>query len=419
MKRARKKEHVLAIDLGTFCDNKLMESALREVKRKYKVVYLTDEGHKLKDTAYIKEGFTTPDFFTQDPHTRVANSSKGFWSWMVTHPGDTYRAYKWAMQIREKINAVIAKYEPKCILILYPALSVVWLFEQPPEIPIYVLYYAPGIVSRDIPWLFDSRLRDPDFRLYKPSKENVESGVEYLCRISSHSFRSADTEEVFRSLHHVFCWDDALVPQLKLGYRGLHIHKAGALLSDGTQKKVVRAGNPVLRDLVAKNKNIVFVSFGSYGGSDLLKPQLERLLHALHEFCIAHDHAVVFHNGSGLIPPELTTAIHAVDGYVPYEYIVPKSKLVIFTGSVCLQNISFFYGVPMVFFPVLIEQFYWAKNYEHHTGVPYIDYQAAALPEPFNTFLRKAMKRNKFLGTVSRHLRKGKSAAENILDLIN
>lgn len=416
MKRA--KEHVLAIDLGTFCDNKLMESALREVKRKYKVVYLTDEGHRLKDRSYIKEGFTTPDFFIKDPHTRVANSSKGFWSWMVTHPRDTYRAYTWAMQIREKINAAIAKYTPKCIMILYPALSVVWLFEQPPEIPIYVLYYAPGIVSRDIPWLFDSKLRDPSFRLYKASNENVESGLEYLCRISSHSFRSADTEQVFRSLHHVFCWDDALVPQLQLGYRGLHVHKAGALLSDGTQKKVVRAGNPVLRDLVAKHKNIIFVSFGTYGGSELLKPQLGNLLRALHAFCVAKKHVVIFHNGSSLIPPGLTT-IHAVDGYVPYEYIVPKSKLVIFTGSVCLQNISFFYEVPMVFFPVLIEQFYWAKNYEHHTGVPYIDYQAASLPELFDGFLKKAMKRNRFVHKVSRSLRKGKSAAENILELIN
>lgn len=413
----RKREHVLAIDLGTFCDNKLMESALREVKKRYKVVYLTDEGHKL-DKTYIKEPFATPDFFIKDPHTRVANSSKGFWSWMVTRPGDTYHAYKWAMQMRDKVNDLIAKYQPKCILVLYPALSVVWLFEQPPEIPLYVLYYAPGIVSRDIPWLFDSKLRDPSFKLYKPSNENVESGLEYLCRLSSHSFRTGTTEEVFRSLHHVFCWDKELVPELKLGYRGLHVHKVGALLSDGTQKKVVRAGNPVLRNLVARHPNIIFVSFGTYGGSELLKPQLEKLLPALHNFCVANDFAVIFHNGSALCPPELDT-IHSIDGYVPYEYIVPKSKLVIFTGSVCLQNISFFYGVPMVFFPVLIEQFYWAKNYEYHTNIPYIDYQSTSLPEPFDAFVKKAMKRNKLVRTVSRHMHRESDAASNILALIH
>jgi hypothetical protein len=47
-------------------------------------------------------------------------------------------------------------------------------------------------------------------------------------------------------------------------------------------------------------------------------------------------------------------------------------------GSCCTSGTpktrhSFLFHVPMLFFPILTEQYFWAKNYQYHTHTPYLD----------------------------------------------
>jgi len=70
---------------------------------------------------------------------------------------------------------------------------------------------------------------------------------------------------------------------------------------------------------------------------------------------------------------ESSPFFHVHAGFVPYSDLIPHSALVCFTGSMCLQLICLHNAVPIVFVPLLTEQFFWAKNYEHFTGVPYVD----------------------------------------------
>ena len=47
--------------------------------------------------------------------------------------------------------------------------------------------------------------------------------------------------------------------------------------------------------------------------------------------------------------------------------------MLITTGSYCIVHLALLYHVPMLFVPVLTEQYFWAKNYQQQTGIPYID----------------------------------------------
>lgn len=405
-------EHVLAVDLGTFCDNRLMEFAMATIVKRHKVVYLTDKSHKLDETRYIRETFETPDFFIKDPKLEVANTTNNFAKWMLLNPGKTYQAYAWSTDVSKKLKALIGKYNPKCILILYPAISVVWMLNT--TIPIYILYYAPGIASYSLPWLFDSTMKDPNFELYKDSDSNKNSGLTYLTRVSE--FAPCTVEPVMRSLNHVFCWDPSVLPPLNLYFPNLRVTQVGTLLSKETRNGGAGLEVPkVVQDVVASGRAMIFMSFGSYGKSVEIQPFLEKLMVTLNEFCKRNKATVVFHNGGGVSRSRRSKHIVAVNGYVPYEYIVPRSKLVIFTGSVCLQNICLYNAAPMLFFPILNEQFYWAKNYLHHTGVPYIDFNT-----PFKTTsanIKKAMVVNDYLLGVQKGISR-RNAANRIEKLI-
>lgn len=99
--------------------------------------------------------------------------------------------------------------------------------------------------------------------------------------------------------------------------------------------------------------------------------------------------------------------VTSVDGYIPYTKMIPKSKLVIFTGSACLLNTCYLYKTPMYFVPVLAEQYFWAKNYHYFTGTS------------FDTIEFEASQRTKdYLNKVSASM-KTYDAARNLLGVIN
>jgi hypothetical protein len=57
-------------------------------------------------------------------------------------------------------------------------------------------------------------------------------------------------------------------------------------------------------------------------------------------------------------------------------------------------------ATPMLFMPLLNEQFFWAKNYQKRTGIPFIDHRTYHVLRDTATFkivLQKAMASNKYI----------------------
>lgn len=408
-------QHILAVDLGTYCDNKLMEYAMESLASKYKVVYLTDEKHNVP-TQYTKVGFKTPEFFTNDPKIKIANTKRNFYAWVLSHPDKALQAYSWSEDIRRKIRELSQRYAFKSICMLYPALGMVWLLPEELDVPIYVFYYAPGILSKNIPWIFDSVLKEKSYKLYakKNQKYNMESGLEYLKRISYLSGKQETVHQTMKKINHVVCWDKNVTPPIELLYDDYKTYYAGTLLSTDISKKRWPA-DPVVSGFVKSKERIVFVSFGSYAGSELLENSVKNLMEQLEALCGDGKTGVIYHNGPKANKVCLENGwLLKVDGFIKYEYVVPRSALVVFTGSACLQNICLYNCVPMLFLPLLCEQFYWAKNYMHFTSVPYIDYRSTRKNK---IDFAKAMEKNSYLQDCSRSIKRNK-AHERIAKIV-
>lgn len=366
---------ILAVDLGTYCDNKLMEYALTHLQHEYKIVYVTDERHKVpKASDIVVEHYHTPTFFVNEPNLKASNSSYNFNMWMLMNPLKAREAFVWRNKMREMLHKLIAAHDPAALVVLYPAAGILWMLDTDvaSRVPTFILYNAPGLLNASIPWLFDSAMQDDSGPLFENNAKNLASGDEYINRISAMSTRRESVMEVYFKVHHVMCWHRSLMPKLATDKRMSTIY-AGTLLppniANAKQDKNKSIPRVIQSELRRPNANIIFVSFGSYVNSALLQRIAPLLIQFLENYCESHaGYKVIFHNGT-----YTSKRVVSVKGYVPYEIIVPRSKLVVFTGSACLQNICMYHGVPMLFVPQLNEQFFWARLYKRNTGVEYIN----------------------------------------------
>jgi len=362
-----KKTKILAIDLGTFCDNNLMINAISELHKTFDVIYLTDADNKLAAAVgrfHEIIHFKTPSFFINDPELKIADTNHNIMLWVLKHPADAYMAFDWRTSMVSKIHEILALYDIQKIIILYPAMFLLWQIENDifKKYPTYILYYAPGFVNKKIPWLFDSVLRSQNFKLYANfARENIQSGMKYIERgITSGVGGGTSIAKKLRLLHHVFAWDQKITAGIKPYHSGLKVHKIGSILLKNETRKIPSD----VMDIVKRKKKLIFMSFGSYGNSAELKKKVMHLIGELENYCKGEDDAhVIYHNGDYNSP-----YITSIRGYIPYTKIIPKCKLVVFTGSACLANVCFYNQVPMHFLPLLTEQYFWARNYQHFTG---------------------------------------------------
>ncbi len=363
------KPKLLAIDLGTYCDNYIMINAMRYFPKTYDIIYLTDINNKLSaNNEYYKvEHFKTPDFFTNDPKLKIADPSRHIALWVMKHPKNAFTAYEWTVSMHSRIQALLEMHNDiKRIVILYPALLVLWQMKDDilRNIPTYVLYYAPGYVNTKTPWMFDSMLTKTSFKLYEnPAKENVDSGIKNLSRAMLSKALIGNEQNIFAKLklvHHVVCWDRCITIPINPYFRASQMQYIGSI-------KPGKDTSP-LPDLPKTHNGYIFMSFGSYNFAPSLKKRVQKLLPILELHCRDTGSHVVYHNGD--YDSEYITSI---PGYIPYTKIIPKSRLVIFTGSACLLNLCYYYKVPMHFLPVLTEQYFWAKNYHHFTGTNFTE----------------------------------------------
>jgi hypothetical protein len=124
-------------------------------------------------------------------------------------------------------------------------------------------------------------------------------------------------------------------------------------------------------DALLGSRKLIYVSFGSYAKEPKLAKAAEKLLDvllqwsALHDGIVACTHQTLYKN-SRLLSLDSTS-------YVPYSYVAKRASLVVFTGSLCLQNACRVHDTPMLFVPFLTEQYFWAKNYFDSHGHNYVD----------------------------------------------
>ena len=192
----------------------------------------------------------------------------------------------------------------------------------------------------------------------------------------------------------------ALVPGMSARYGtfGLEIHGRSPSSPSTLPSDFAAFVNSCKRGVNGRCRSIAFVSFGSFGHHPRLRVAAANIARILID---EHDYAVVFHETSKTVLDskdagsedvyavlnddgaendeqyakrkyERSARFHVYRGFVSYDDVVQTVDLVAFTGSMCLQLKCLISRVPMIFVPLLTEQYFWAKNYKHFTGMPYI-----------------------------------------------
>jgi hypothetical protein len=382
---------VLVVSAGTYCDGSLTEGVL-EALSGFRVVYMTDENTLPTDKKLTRKihTFKTPAFILQDTELGVSDPSQNPMLWALANPVRAQQVNAWMQMLGEMIFELEDTYRPDCVLLHYGLFaSLAWIERTKAPgligtVPHIILYHSPGVPNRTVPWLFDGRLRSPEFRLYDETftDQIIDSWTINLKRMSGDDIRSATC--ILRGTRHALCWDAALTEPVKGLLPGVTANHIGALLTSRPKKKSKKTDEretELIRFVREAKRPVAFISFGSFGRVECLRRTATLMSR---ELVRSFGYAVVFHDtgdpdAPSIAPPPgddddgVREQIYIHRGFVSYDDIIPSTSLVLFTGSLCLQLTCLKNAVSMLFVPHLTEQFFWAKNYQHFTGIPYID----------------------------------------------
>jgi hypothetical protein len=386
--------HIIAVDVGTQCDNRLMGTLLSHISHKNrntKITYLTGPNNVvvssptpgIKITKYDPH----PDYFTQSSSLVPADPSSNLILWALTHPIDAYMSMRWYSYLAGHIEKMCRRLFKRAkesvtvtVMLWYPLLGLLWRFSpeffeliRQKRVHVHMVYCAPGLPSTQVPWLFDSILTSKRFKGLYPcgtkdavsKRRNMRSGMMYLERISNGTSLDLSIDEVMQSVTHVMLMMPNVIPEIKFRYPVIWC--SDVLNKTNRNHHAKSISNDLKTFLSLNKKKIVYVTFGSYATT--LERFIERFVVRLVEFCKTTGHVALVHNVPGIAPSPF---INVQECFIPYEAVVPHCALVVFTGSVCLQNVCLRHATPMLFVPVLAEQFFWARNYKHFTGVPFL-----------------------------------------------
>ena len=386
MAATKKTSKLLVIDMGTFCDNRLMDDALRHSYADYDMVYVTDKKRKLPkhtDEAMVYR-FETPTDVTgtsasadADIELDILDSQRSTIGWGLYNPYKAYHAYTWVSTMASLVADALRDHAPQGIVIHYAATMLLWWIDVLDKYKVFIIYHAPGLISRDVPWVFDRAMKDHAFTLYGTGPayraQCTASWHAYYNKLAMTTLTPIQLRAKLARIHHIMCWDPAVTRPIRPAFSGMHVYQPGALYTPRyASKKWYSPGKATGNKALAtwlKAAPTVLITFGSYSAAHAMTRLLPLMLRTLEE-CGTR---VLYHNVTSTTISE--TPLRKVhQGWLPYEWAVPRCAAVIFTGSVCLQTVCAFNAIPMIYVPLLSEQFFWARNYQAMTGTSYVKY---------------------------------------------
>lgn len=315
------------------------------------------------------------------------------------------------------------------VLFTYPFMCIVRRLltssSLPPRLPIIVLYVAPAFPNLYIPWIFDDKIVNLE--------TNIVSSVNKESNIRSHVWNDVAVSlcgsqyrfinlfwgykknkkylmKRFPNLYVISAWNKDLVPSMvvPLNVPPSHFFSIGGIFERPGPKPLP----PFVVEFLKKPGKLLYLTLGSMETTGL-----RSFVKVLQKALCGQDMKLLVHDSQKQLRRRSTDRLLIVSGFLPYTSILPKTSILITTGSYCIQHLALYYNVPMLFVPVLTEQYFWAKNYQQQTGIPYIDNltyskdNVRSVSETLSLILSsKPLK--KWLGSQSQNIKKSDGATE-------
>ena len=394
--------HLLAVDFGTYCDFKIMQQVIRSfLAAGHTVFYLTDAANRDWALAHgvVPLPYQLPPWLRKNLGA-LANTASDYTLSTLKRlvRWETVGMYAFLRTVTGLMKHVCAVHTFDAILFHYPALLLHMAVPRRvlETTPVAVMYVAPALPNETVPWLFTSTVRTQALYERGHEREIADSHHRILRDLSpfrgKHWGLSSDfLEEALHTKFHILAsWDPKALPTIRSP--GFPYLTTGAIVDRELVRRAQRELRrpvrtpfhepaPALRAFLAgPKKRLVYFSTGSFpidATTALLA--LRRLSGEFGLRVLYHD---VSRTASDAVRALECPDFHVLSRSIPHEWIVPRCALVVTTGSVCLANICYLCRVPMLFVPILNEQHFWAKNYEHFTGVAPVDVLAVAQAHP-------------------------------------
>jgi hypothetical protein len=178
--------------------------------------------------------------------------------------------------------------------------------------------------------------------------------------------RANNAMEKISKLTHFACWDHSITRPIEHSF--LNVIDCSPLPPPVAQRQ---SSNKL--PVAFKYRRLVLITFGSYVSEPLLAKATSKIIPIMISFCDQNNYLLVHVTKTSKSYQSGNYYAHSSSEYLDYTTTCMQCDLVIFTGSICLQNICASHGVPMLFVPFLPEQYFWAKNYIDLAQVHYID----------------------------------------------
>lgn len=401
---------ILAIDFGTYCDWKIMASIVRRLVRDGQdVYYVTDNDNKIgKEVgAHILSYYRTPLMKKEMSDSQSELFKLSDMQAIKLSFRARLNMFRFIMHVRSIIFRFLKSNTVDMIIFHYPAL----LFHLAipihvlMHIPVLVIYVAPAFPTRTLPWIFSGLFKDPKYRIYSKSYREVNEAEHqmYMEKISGwrtkdgfYIFRRKDFMEYAMRNHFtlVQAWDPLVLP-------AIHSEVPTKMVGSITERdhlarlrsmsyKAAGATHSKMLSFLQSNR-VWYCSLGTFSVN------LHKLIPALIRSARKHKLKVIFHDTSdelknSQLKHDLINHpdIHITSQFLLHEWLVPKCRCVLTTGSVCLVNLCYYYEKPMLFMPILHEQYFWAKNYKYFCGVaPILENSKIPISQQLGTSLRQ------------------------------
>lgn len=387
---------------GTFCDIKLTNLVVQKLLRcKYKINYIFP--HEGSSQKIINDRIEYFDFKISDyidiKDAEFVNNPLQI-KYLRRYPGYIYYI-KYGLQKLMKKALENSSY----LLVHYPALSIVSLVKEAVDANIRtgVFWVYPQYPNETYPPMMSKSIVNINFK-NDQSRETKDfyvllnlTYIETGERIYDIFFRRCETFVMIEKL---------LLKAPSNVYSSQKVIQLGGMVSH----EIIKPKNKELVDFVKNQKSIIYVSFGTYTN---LKVFDKNTIHRL----IALGHSILHHNGhmEGNFPEK---RYMSYNDFISHEWLIPKCSYVFSSGSLCMTTIANYHGVPIIYFPVLYEQLFWAKLYKERTGIPYI-YNTAS-----NTLIINSLKKSKnkeatfFIKKLSKEMKRKNNPVDTLVEKV-
>ena len=156
----KSKKYIVVMDVGTFCDHRLMDNAIVDLRKKYNIIYITDKNHKLPETD-IKKNYKFPEFMLHydDIVVQLTSSIVNQIIYIAFNPIKFVKIVNFVLKISKMLSSVIDYYSPVGILAHYGNLQHILAAGRFYDVPTTILHFAPGFLpNKNVPFPFNEKL---------------------------------------------------------------------------------------------------------------------------------------------------------------------------------------------------------------------------------------------------------------------